>query len=573
MPQNEDLHIPQKDGPPSPERSVRTVVRSEIAKEGGLDDDALVGILTKLFKEETTRDRQRWLEVERWATRRPTMALNGMALYDAIIDGNLTASIPSQHYYKNLGEAVFYEGKGPVGGLDGSDNPPFCVGVVCHTNSVAGSGFGIPTESANVSMQCGLTMEAIGRQNANAFTTPFRAQWDLNGFNVTCQTGGCGANGQAVFLHGIELQNTGSAIGTAFPGAASVTLEDSRVNFTDRANPATIKLTRLTTGILVARNSILESPIFDGSLTVLVSVGIPLYRTLAYNITSTSTNFFWFGGWIAPATTGAGINITWQGTSKQCVIRDVEYSSIMESVSSVTPTFIFSNTGVNYIEIHSENNAPNLSISAACGHTEVKGHFNTVTWNAPSTAGRKRIFRGSTDQTFNWTGPGLLEHWPRTQGTVIAGFGTLALIHGVSTGNPALSLSSCSDSLVLLDARRADSAAGAQAYTIDSGSARNLVIVAGEQNAGTGPWTVASVNNSTTTAVLRSAMFAGRFRDTGFDGVEKDIIQEVLFEGFGMATGITTYPPPVATGGSATIDDIRKDIIPANLFPVGVSSI
>lgn len=113
-----------------------------------------------------------------------------------------------------------------------------------------------------------------------------------------------------------------------------------------------------------------------------------------------------------------------------------------------------------------------------------------------------------------------------------------------SDANPALKLVGVTDSLITADV--VPIGTGAQAYTIDAASARNLIILGGTHNAF---FTVASTNAGTTCTVIDELS-----RSTAADDVHKDMLPYLLAPD---VQGVQTIPTPTpgsnptgAAGGS-----------------------
>lgn len=100
-------HIPHKFRQPSANRGVRGIVRNALGKQGGeANEESLTEMLDRLAVVEEKRNKDNWLEVERWGDR---MIRSVSGEYDAYIDPTIEFAKPSEHTYPNLTSLIQHE--------------------------------------------------------------------------------------------------------------------------------------------------------------------------------------------------------------------------------------------------------------------------------------------------------------------------------------------------------------------------------------------------------------------------------------------------------------------------------
>lgn len=143
-----------------------------------------------------------------------------------------------------------------------------------------------------------------------------------------------------------------------------------------------------------------------------------------------------------------------------------------------------------------------VNITVAVDFVTLIGHFNKITTVAPSTGGARlfaHYIHARCETTFDITGPANVDLASGLLGSTLRGAGISGNVEvavSLSTGT-GLALVGVTDSVLTGAFRGYGTGPGGQAFTIDSGSARNTCVFNGQSIP-----SVASVNSSTTTTVI-----------------------------------------------------------------------
>lgn len=424
-------------------------------------------------------------------------------LYNAFIDADIGTSDPDSHTYPNMTELIANE---PSINPSGSGHDPpvddvFVIGVVPRQNPIVETWTGAGADNV---IGKPTAIETIGYPIGDA-GEHFRPRWNLSGVALVLTSHNTGAHGMNLLLRGLEVYNTGSLIADAFSDLGVTSLvfaEECSFRMIDQITPTTARITNLSSGALwMERCKVYgaqfdtEAVLFDCHLTARTQSGTG-------NYTITSDNLFWWGGsFSAESTTDTNDTITFSGTAKTVVVRDVIYNPDIVGLNTagVTHTFAFSNTGTNTLEMLNARQL-RVTVAAAAGITRVSGNYRSFVADASPTA--MRTFSGSVQEASTWRGPGHydIEAFEETQ--TFSGNGINARIRTNYTHTPHIALVGCDASLIM-----ATVAGAGQAYTIDANSDRSILVIAGSREStflspGDGGTGTTSVNSSTTTRVI-----------------------------------------------------------------------
>lgn len=399
--------------------------------------------------------------------------------YDAIIDGRLSASVPSEHKYVNLTELADNE---DVLDVNATRSPLRILVLSDFTED------SLQTITIGRSLIIEGSPESAGVDAANGFESDNNVWWDTQGTII--DAGGVGSGLQVVFRHITLLDSSGTAK-TRLVSADAVVLDDVYV---EGFNGLTQAYDTITNGKLIARDSTLVGIRF-GNAAFLSNVNYAHTRTS--NFTLTSSTLLWDGGAI-DSMGGGAVTITIDGTTKRQYV-DLVWLPAFASSSSTMPTFSLANTGNTYFRIQSELNGPSVTITTAAGNTVVEGDIKVFTCNTPSTAGRIRKFNGRIQSDSTLNGPGQFDVVADSASLTFSGSGIFARVQAHSAASPILNLVGCDDSLILATVK---SNASGKPYAIDANSDRTVLVVGGSST-----FSTAGTNSSSTSIVIDENLF------------------------------------------------------------------
>lgn len=365
--------------------------------------------------------------------------VNPPTIFDATIDPSLTANSPSTHQYVNLAGLLANEAWTTTLNVGVLQRKGLSIDDSASVNSLSGKGnlalFGVsPSQGAAT---------GIG--------------WKWSALTVP--------SGQSCFYYNLTLDPTSTTGVQTGGGCVMVRCELGA------------DITSINIGGLTGQSALLFDCNILGNLTVSGSIGTQVTHKFVgcitnANITVTTNGVLkWYGGAIEQGT------LTVSSAAGASAI--VDAGKIAAVSCSATSQCSFSTP-----------QGGNCTVSSTGAQVDVFGAWLAVTFSGTPTS--PRSFKGSC-QSLDFTGPGQV-HAEVTKlitgdRVTLRGASISAQLAITAYTNPALKLIGCTDSVIQVDVK--DQGAGSQAYTIDSASARCVILLGGSKGAG---FTTASTN-------------------------------------------------------------------------------
>lgn len=399
-----------------------------------------------------------------------------VTIFNAVIDPALTVSNAGSHSYKNLTDLVASE--------TWSTTTLFCVAVLGRPGTDI-------VETSNIILPGPLALYAAGASSPTLIkydATGNRPTWDFHDFTINA------ANGW-VSLFNLELWNKGAGSITPF-GAGNVYLENCHVHGLNVGQNAQ-RITNVATGMLIGERTYFESTSFGATGGTYLTDCHYIY--LLNQVLGVSAGDFWwdggsFGG--LGTLTVSGTHPFFMRAESSVAIGDISggpSGMVVNLQSSGAMTMDYNDVG--------GAGGATLAVTAAAGHTKVTGTaWGTITVSGNSGNNLRSFDIAEINATIDFTGPGNLRAniggGGNASKVILRGSSIRADLQIDGGTGPFIALVGCTDSVVTaeLNAR----AAGAQAYTIDAGSARCVIML----NAHRANFSVASTNAGTNCLVI-----------------------------------------------------------------------